>query len=87
MPSTQDIGSSVLTCTLGATLAVGAWLNHLHGYTIPHWMSCDFAMFQFYSYRSEPNEQCLVCKRAPRSVPVFSVPVLHTVCSTCQPLS
>ena len=67
MPTNQDIGSSVLPCTLAATMATGAWINSCHGYTVPNWMSCDFAMFQLFSYPSEPNPECLVCKNAPRS--------------------
>ncbi len=66
MPSNQEVGSSVLSCTLAATLTVGAWLNALHGYTTPHWTSCDFAMFQLFSYRSESNNQCPICQKAPR---------------------
>ncbi len=66
MPSNQEVGSSVLSCTLAATLTVGAWLNALHGYTTPHWICCDFAMFQLFSYRSEPNNQCPICQKAPR---------------------
>ena len=66
MPTNQDIGSSVLPCTLAATMATGAWINSCHGYTVPNWMSCDFATFQMFSYPSEPNLGCLVCNNAPR---------------------
>lgn len=68
MPTTQDIGSSVLVCSLAASMAVGAWLNALHGYQLPNWMSCDFAMFQLFSYPVESNPSCLVCQNAPRYV-------------------
>ena len=66
MPSTQDVGSSVLPCTLGATLTTGAWLNSLHGYTVPNWMSCDFVTFQMFSYPAEHNPNCFICNNAPK---------------------
>ena len=66
MPTNQDIGSSVLPCTLAATMATGAWINSCHGYTVPNWMSCDFATFQLFTYPSEPNPGCLVCNNAPK---------------------
>ena len=66
MPSTQDVGSSILPCTMAANIATGTWINSLHGYSTPHWTSCDFAMFQMFSYPAEPNPECLVCRNAPR---------------------
>ena len=68
MPSNQDVGSSILPCTTAATIATATWINSLHGYSAPHWISCDFAMFQMFSFPVEPNPACLVCRNAPRSV-------------------
>ncbi len=66
MPTNQDVGSSVLVCSLSGSMAVGAWLNAVHGYQLPNWISCDYATFQLYSYQVDPNATCLVCQNAPR---------------------
>lgn len=66
MPSTQDVGSSVLPCMMGGALATGGWINTLHGYSLPNWTSCDIATFQLFSFTVEPNPSCLLCQNGPR---------------------
>ena len=78
MPSNQDVGSSILPCTTAATIATATWINSLHGYSAPHWISCDFAMFQMFSFPVEPNPACLVCRNSPRSVGHTYPPPSHT---------
>ena len=68
MPATQEVGSSVLVSSLASSLASGAWSNSLHGYQLPHWTSCDIAMFEMSSFRVERSPACLICSHAPKSV-------------------
>eukprot|EP00050_Salpingoeca_kvevrii_P002723 m.200953 g.200953 ORF g.200953 m.200953 type:complete len:268 (+) comp10670_c0_seq1:1942-2745(+) len=60
-PSTGEVGSSVLPCSLASQLMVTAWTNSLFDGAAPHWAMLNLLDMSLDKFDVERNEACLLC--------------------------